>query len=92
MASIPCPEVRLRRLVGQCDEWMRTHLPFRPVRYDLPGPGPMELKVDLPEVSKGHGSYDRILFEYLFSVVLACIHCGRVDCSERHEVSGEQLQ
>ena len=52
VALVPCSVLRLKGLVEQCEQWMRTHLLYRPVRYDLPGPGPMELKVDLPRVSK----------------------------------------
>ena len=46
----PCSELKLKSLVEQCEQWMRTHLQYRPVRYNLPGPGQMELKVDLPKV------------------------------------------
>ena len=47
ITSVPCSEVRLKSLVGQCEQWMRAHLPYRPVRFHLLGPGPVELKVDL---------------------------------------------
>lgn len=49
-ASVPCPEARLQGLVEKCKQWVQTHLLYRPVRFDLLGPGPMELKVDLPGV------------------------------------------
>lgn len=57
IASFPCPELGLQGLVAQCEHWIRTHLPYRPVRFDLPGPGPMELKTDLPGVSYRHDYY-----------------------------------
>ena len=47
---VSCSEVRLQGLVTQCEQWIQTHLPYRPVRFDLPGPGSIELKVELPEV------------------------------------------
>ena len=53
-APVSCSEVRLQDLVEQCEQWMRIHLNYRPVRFDLPGPGPMELKVDLPDVSESY--------------------------------------
>ena len=52
VTSVPCSELRLQSLVGQCVQWMQTHLLYRPVRYNLPGPGPMELKADLPGVRR----------------------------------------
>ena len=52
VTSVPCSELRLQSLVGQCEQWMQTHLLYRPVRYNLPGPGPMELKADLPGVRR----------------------------------------
>lgn len=50
IASVPCPELRLQSLVRHCEQRLRTHIPYHPVRFDLPGPGPMVLKVDLPYV------------------------------------------
>ena len=44
------PEVRLQGLVKQCELWVRSHLPYNPVRFNLPGLGPMELKINLPGV------------------------------------------
>ena len=50
VASVSCSDFRLQGLVKQCEHWMRSHLPYNPVRYNLPGPGPMELKANMPEV------------------------------------------
>lgn len=49
---VACLETKLGHLVRQCEAWMRANLTYHPVRYDLPGPGSMELKVDLPKVRK----------------------------------------
>lgn len=50
VSSVPCLEQRLKSLVAQCEECIRTNLPYRPVHFNLSGPGQMELKIDLPEV------------------------------------------
>lgn len=57
VASIPNPEVRLKGLVEQCEMWILAALPYRPVYFYLPGPGPTELKVALPVVSHCPNNY-----------------------------------